>query len=77
MRGAALVVLAACSRPPHALDDAPAPVHPEPTGAHYHYVVNHIELPTTPAALAGVDLDGDGIVDNNVGSGFAALANAG
>jgi hypothetical protein len=80
VRLAALLLLAACGRPlphePYPIVDAPPA--PQPTGAHYHYVVNRVLLPTTAteAVAYGYDLDGDGI-KNAAGTGIAALASAG
>jgi hypothetical protein len=47
-----------------------------PTGTHHHYVINSIDWPTTnnEARADGFDLNGDGVVDNQLGSTIAALA---
>jgi len=46
-----------------------------PTGAHTHYVANKIFVPTTSneSREYGLDLNGDGTVDNQLGSVLAAL----
>jgi hypothetical protein len=46
------------------------------TGTHYHYVINHIDWPTTntEARADAFDLNGDSVVDNQLGSITAALA---
>jgi hypothetical protein len=50
-----------------------------PTGPHYGYVVNQIEIPTTNEQVRqlGLDLDGDGVVDNRLGTMMAALGGQG
>lgn len=50
-----------------------------PIGEHHHYVVDALALPATSgdATSTGVDLDGDGSVDNQFGMITAALAGAG
>lgn len=77
---AALMMLAGCGGPgphrnPPAVDAAPAP---QPTGAHHHYVVNRLLIPTTAeqATEYGLAIDG-GAVKNAFGAGTAALASAG
>lgn len=46
-----------------------------PTGPHYHYVMNKLAVPTDDAQKTqyGLDLDGDGTVDNTVGGAFARI----
>jgi hypothetical protein len=76
-----IVALAACHgtntdvRPDAATQ---MPIHP-PAGPHYHYVVNHVSLPTTlaDARIEALDVDGNGHPDNNFGIGLTALAEAG
>lgn len=48
-----------------------------PTGPHYKYVVNKIGVPTGPGQSAqfGLDLNGDGSVDNKIGDTIAFLSN--
>ena len=54
-----------------ACDDRPS----EPEGLHHGYVVSAINLPTTSmeARTIGLDIDGDGRLDNQLGSVVAAL----
>jgi hypothetical protein len=80
----ALLVLAACGEGgppglPIVGDGRPLPDAPQTMGAHYHYVVNRLLLPTNAAQALeyGLDLDGDGVVKNQFGGGGAALAGAG
>lgn len=44
-------------------------------GTHYHYVVSRVMVPTEAgqAGMFGLDLNGDGVVDNQLGSILAAL----
>jgi hypothetical protein len=76
-----ITLLVGCSAAPigQHVDSGQGAVPSNPTGLHYHYVVNHITLPTNVVAAQseGVDLDGDGRVDNHFGIGVAALAGAG
>jgi hypothetical protein len=48
---------------------------PTPTGMHYHFVANKIFVPTssTESREFGLDLNGDGTVDNQLGATLAAL----
>lgn len=48
---------------------------PVPTGMHYHYVANKVFVPTssTESREFGLDLNGDGTVDNQLGATLAAL----
>ena len=48
---------------------------PTPTGMHYHYVANKIFVPTSSneSREFGLDLNGDGTVDNQLGATLAAL----
>ncbi|MGE5186423.1 MAG: hypothetical protein ACM31C_30415 [Acidobacteriota bacterium] len=48
---------------------------PVPQGAHYHYVVNQINVPTnnTQSRAYGLDLNGDGTVDNQLGMVLGTL----
>lgn len=59
---------------PDALIDAPAP----PPNAH-RYVIDHERLPTTnnEARTYGLDLDSDGVVDNQLGMVIGTLAGMG
>jgi hypothetical protein len=52
---------------------------PTPTGMHYHYVANKIFVPTssTESREYGLDLNGDGTVDNQLGATLAALKSQG
>jgi hypothetical protein len=82
---AALLVFAACGdggpgpRPIVVGDGRPLPDAPQTMGTHYHYVVDRLLLPTSAAQALeyGLDLDGDGVVNNQFGAGAAALASAG
>ncbi|MCA9678520.1 MAG: hypothetical protein H6708_17245 [Kofleriaceae bacterium] len=51
----------------------------QPTGDHYHYVVDSVTIPldSTSATALGMDLDGDGTVDNQLGNILSALIQAG
>lgn len=46
-----------------------------PTGPHYHYVFNKVLVPTSQAQVTqyGLDLNGDGEVDNAVGKALASI----
>jgi hypothetical protein len=48
---------------------------PTPEGMHYHYVANKIFVPTSSneSREFGLDLNGDGTVDNQLGATLAAL----
>ncbi len=48
---------------------------PVPQGMHYHYVVNQINVPTnnTESRAYGLDLNGDGTVDNQLGMVLGTL----
>lgn len=50
-----------------------------PEGEHYHYVVNKASVPTsnTEARDYGLDLDGDGVKDNQLGSVLSLLVGQG
>src|ERR1700691_4348622 len=50
-----------------------------PTGAHTHYVGNAVYVPTTnvEATAYGLDLNGDGTVDNQLGNVLATLGGMG
>src|SRR5215471_2883908 len=52
---------------------------PKPEGMHYHYVVNQINVPTnnTQARAYGLDLNGDGTVDNQLGMVLGTLSSMG
>jgi hypothetical protein len=52
---------------------------PKPEGMHYHYVVNQINVPTnnTQARAYGLDLNGDGTVDNQLGMVLGTLSTMG
>ncbi len=52
---------------------------PTPTGMHYHFVANKIYVPTssTESREYGLDLNGDGTVDNQLGATLAALKSQG
>jgi hypothetical protein len=56
----------------------PKPISVE--GLHYSFVVSEIHVPSTAneaAKLAGIDLDGDGKTDNQLGQVFATLRSVG
>jgi hypothetical protein len=63
------------ARPDVSTIDAP----PLPVGAHYHYVVDHEYVPAdnTQARNYGLDLNGDGTVDNELGMVLGTLAGMG
>lgn len=48
---------------------------PTPEGMHYHYVANKVYVPTSSSESRdfGLDLNGDGTVDNQLGATLAAL----
>src|SRR6059058_5455945 len=52
---------------------------PTPEGAHTHYVANKVFVPTssTESREYGLDLNGDGTVDNQLGATLAALKSQG
>ena len=52
---------------------------PKPEGMHYHYVANQINVPTnnTQARSYGLDLNGDGTVDNQLGMVLGTLSSMG
>lgn len=52
---------------------------PTPQGAHTHYIANKIFVPTssTESREYGLDLNGDGTVDNQLGATLAALKSQG
>jgi hypothetical protein len=52
---------------------------PTPEGMHYHYVANKVFVPTTSNESRdyGLDLNGDGTVDNQLGATLAALKSQG
>src|SRR5438270_13692712 len=63
------------ARPDSVLIDAPA----VPMGPHYHFVIDHENVPTnnTEARQYGMDLNGDGTVDNQLGMVFGSLSSMG
>ncbi|MBA3451588.1 MAG: hypothetical protein H0T42_00665, partial [Deltaproteobacteria bacterium] len=65
--------------PPDAPPDAPLADAPVPPLGHRHYVIDRILVPTSnPEARAyGLDLDGDSMVDNALGSVMATFASMG
>ncbi len=50
-----------------------------PTGMHYHYVANQVNVPTnnTQARAYGLDLNNDGTVDNQLGMVLGTLSSMG
>ncbi len=52
---------------------------PTPEGAHTHYIANKVNVPTssTESREYGLDLNGDGTVDNQLGATLAALKSQG
>lgn len=51
---------------------------PTPTGPHYHYVINKLQVPPQGQSdQFGLDLNGDGTVDNNVGKALGAIVGLG
>lgn len=59
--------------------DSPGDAPAMPSGTHYHYVIDHVLWPATNAQARayGFDLNGDGTIDNQLGSVAAALASQG
>jgi hypothetical protein len=74
LRASVLIALAACTAAPPS-DDVVGPF----TGARHRFVIDRIELPHdyNSARALGDDLDGDGIVDNQLGSVIGSLAGQG
>jgi hypothetical protein len=68
---------------PLAVDAAPdapdAPGELVPMGIHYRYVVNHVTIPSTndESRAYGLDLDGDGSPDNNLGQLLGTFSSMG
>lgn len=62
-----------------AAHDAPSVDAVVPVGQHYHYVIDHQYVPTnnTQARQYGLDLNGDGVIDNQLGMVLATFANMG
>ena len=86
VRGLLVVVaVAACGNNHAAIDaaiDAPVdtPIDtPPPPAGHYHYVIDHVDVPTNnnQARTWGLDLDNDGIVDNQLGMVLGTLSGMG
>jgi len=82
MRVQALVVLLVGCGNVTAAPDAPVVDMPNDgpfLGAHRHYVIDHQNIPTSSseAQANGLDLNGDGNVDNQLGNTFGALAGQG
>jgi hypothetical protein len=52
---------------------------PTPEGMHYHYVANKVFVPTstTESRDYGLDLNGDGTIDNQLGATLSALKSQG
>lgn len=52
---------------------------PPPSGPHFRYVVSELHIPSTNAETKqfGLDLNGDGVVDNQLGTVFSLLASYG
>lgn len=87
---AAVLMLAACGddgvtpsdaaidAPPDIAIDAPVDAPPPPVG-HHHYVIDSVQVPTsnTEARTFGQDLDGDTVVDNQLGQVLATFAGQG
>ncbi|HTR51722.1 MAG TPA: hypothetical protein VMJ10_13495 [Kofleriaceae bacterium] len=89
----ALVLAAACgssgSKPADATTDSPKPIDAPPdvavdasamaAGGHYHYVIDRELIPTTnqQARDYGLDLNNDGMVDNQLGMVIATFAGMG
>lgn len=71
---ATLATLAACGG-----DDGGGDGDITPTGEHYKYVVDGAKVPTnsTESTTLGMDLDGDGRVDNQLGTILTVLASTG
>jgi len=90
-RSIALLLLAACgsssgSKPVDAAIDSHSfppidapPDSPMAQGTHSHYVVDKVNVPTTTnqARMYGLDLDGNGTVDNQLGMVMATLTSQG
>jgi hypothetical protein len=83
-----LLLVAACgSSSTSKTTDAAVDSHPFPPidappmaqGTHSHYVVDKVNVPTTnmQARMYGLDLNGDGSVDNNLGMVMSTLASMG
>ena len=64
---------------PDAAIDAPPADAGMAEGTHTHYVIDHMTLPTThpEAPQDGLDLDGNGTIDNQLGSVLAPFASQG
>ena len=79
MRGIILVtLLTACTTD----SDGPPvedPMDDMPTMSYRHYVIDHIDVPTSAAQAReyGMDLDGNGSVDNQLGNVIATLSGMG
>ena len=83
----AFVLLAACGGSSSSKTPDAPPVNPDAAvdapamaqGAHSHYVVDKVIVPTTSAQakMYGLDLNGDGTVDNELGSVLATLSSMG
>lgn len=81
-----LVVLVACgevhdgsNRVDAAIDASDVIDTPPPPGEHHHYVIDKVALPTTNAQATayGLDIDGDAMVDNQLGMVIAVLSSMG
>src|SRR5262245_4278844 len=81
MRGPALLVFVlGCGNVTSPPDGPPAPPPDMPNlGAHRHYVMDRQAIPTTSAEIAvnSLDLDGDGMTDNQLCQAFSTLASQG
>lgn len=66
MRSVFLLALVGCASPPAA---------PKPAGDHYAYKIDHLSVPTnnTTARAYGLDLNGDGTTDNQLGMVFGTM----
>src|SRR4051812_33435904 len=64
---------------PDAMVDSPIDAPPVPEGTHYHYVVDHEFVPTNnnQAREFGLDLNGDSVVDNQLGMVLGVFAGMG
>src|SRR5262245_37713150 len=78
------LAVAACGDNKQAPVDSHPPIDmmvdgPPATGAHTHYVVDKINVPTTmaQAMMLALDLDGNGTPDNQLGTVLATLATQG
>ncbi len=62
-----------------AIDAAPPIDAPQPPGAHYHYVLEKVNIPTTntEAREFGLDLNANGTIDNQLGMVFVTLSSMG